>query len=151
MLMKKLAQSDPGKLMGTYVAFLRGLYIIHQNGHWKCKGPNFYAHHLMLERIYKSAAEDADLAAEKTIGLFGNDSINLPAQSKLIQQITERYSSDNHIENSLKAEKDFIILSKKIYNTLKEADSLSLGLDDAIMSISSNREGNIYLLQQSLA
>jgi len=151
MLMKKLAQSDPGKLMGTYVAFLRALYIIHQNGHWKCKGPSFYAHHLMLERIYKSAAEDADLAAEKTIGLFGSDSINLSAQSKLIQQITERYSSENNLENSLKAEKDFVILSKKIYNTLKEADSLSLGLDDAIMSISNNREGNIYLLQQSLA
>lgn len=150
--MKKLAQSDPGKLMGTYVAFLRALYIIHQNGHWKCNGPSFYAHHLMFERIYKSAAEDADLAAEKTIGLFGSDSIDLSTQSKLIQQITERYSSsENHLENSLKAEKDFVILSKKIYNTLEEAGSLSLGLDDAIMSISSNREGNIYLLQQSLA
>jgi DNA-binding ferritin-like protein len=149
---KKLAQSDSIKLMATYVAFLRALYIIHQNGHWKCKGPNFYAHHLMFERIYKSVAADTDLAAEKTIGLFGNDSIDLFAQSKLIQQITERYSSsDNYIENSLKAEKDFIILSKKIYNTLKESGALSLGLDDAIMAICSNRETNVYLLQQSLA
>jgi DNA-binding ferritin-like protein len=149
--MKKLAQAGPGKVMALYVAYLRALYLVHQNSHWQCKGPNFYAHHLMFERLYQSAQANADLAAEKTVGLFGNDTINLSVQSKMIQKFTSRYTSDDHIVNSLKAEKDFLSFSKYIYHILKENDTLTLGLDDMIMEIASKREEAVYLLQQSLA
>jgi DNA-binding ferritin-like protein len=147
--MKKIADAQPQKLLALYVAFLRALYLIHQNSHWQCKGPNFYGNHLMFQRIYESVQEDSDLAAEKSVGLFGNDVVNIPSQSKMIQKLMEKYSSDNHLANSLKAEMDFLALSKKIYEALDSSGALTLGLDDAIMSIASNRETAVFLLKQA--
>ena len=136
--------------MDLYIAFLRSLYIIHQNNHWTCSGPNFYGNHLLFERLYLSAQDNADLAAEKIVGIFGKESVNLTNQAQLINKIVSKYNNENHIVNSLKAETDFLILSEKIYEQLKQTENLTLGLDDAIMAIASKREEAIYLLKQAL-
>ncbi len=126
-------------LMNLYVAFLRALYQIHQNNHWKASGDNSYGNHLLFERLYQSVQEDADQAAEKTIGLFGD----LNVLSNVIAEITNKYS------DSLKAEEAFLALSKLVYSKLKESDAMSLGLDAFIMDIASRHEVNLYLLKQS--
>jgi DNA-binding ferritin-like protein len=138
------------ELLSYYVAFLRSVYLIHQNSHWIAKGSNFYGNHLLFERIYKSAADDADLAAEKFIGLFGNETLDPMLQAKLIGKILEQFSSLDPLKMSLEVEKKFLVLSEKVYNQLEDARKLSLGLDDMIMSIANDREAAIYLLQQAM-
>lgn len=133
-----------------YISFLRAIGLLHQNNHWLSKGKNFYGQHLLFERIYKSAQEDVDLAAEKFVGLFNEECLDLNAQSKLIQKTLEKFSGDNLIQLSLSAEKEFLEFSQKIYDTLKENDELSLGMDDMLMSVASRREEAVYLLKQSL-
>lgn len=136
-----------------YIALIRSVSLVHQNNHWLTKGSNFYSNHLLFERIYKSAAEDSDLAAEKLIGLFDDDVLDLHMQAQMIGRTLEHFSSGNPIKTSLEAEKKFLDYSEKFYNILREDDGgakLSLGLDDMLMSIASNREGAVYLLQQSL-
>jgi DNA-binding ferritin-like protein len=76
-----------------YVALLRSVYLVHQNGHWLSKGNDFYGNHLMLERIYKTAAEDADLAAEKFLGLFDPSVIDLDMQASLIGKFLKEFAS----------------------------------------------------------
>jgi DNA-binding ferritin-like protein len=138
------------ELAAYYVAFLRSMYLIHQNNHWNSKGNDFYGNHLLFERIYKTAAEDSDLAAEKMIGLFGGDCIALGSQNSMINKIIAKYEDkESLIETSLSIEKDFLEFSKEFYDAAEKEDKLSLGLDDMIMSIASNREGTIYLLQQA--
>jgi DNA-binding ferritin-like protein len=132
------------KIANYYVAFLRSLYLIHQNNHWTCSG---YDLHLMFERIYQSAQKDADDAAEKFVGLYGKDFINLSEQSTNIASITKKYADKNEIESSLSAELEFIDFSEKFYEELKS--KISLGTDDLIMQICSNRETAVYLLKQS--
>jgi DNA-binding ferritin-like protein len=122
---------------------------VHQNNHWLTKGANFYSNHLMFDRIYKSASEDSDLAAEKMIGVFGVEALDLDLQAKLIGKALQEFASEDHIDCSLKIEKKFLEFSKKFYDTLKEEDQMTLGLDDLIMSIANNREGACYLLQQT--
>lgn len=131
-----------------YVALIRAVYLVHQNHHWVTKGDSFYGDHLLFERIYKGAAEDADLAAEKMIGLFGTEVLDLHLQAQMIGKTLEEFSSGDPVGTSLEIEKKFIAFSEKFYKLLKQEDKMTLGLDDMLMSIASNREGAVYLLQQ---
>jgi len=134
-----------------YVAILRGLYLLHQNHHWISEGSNFYGNHLLFQRIYEAAQADADLAAEKFIGLFGIDSLKAKEQGILIAKFLNKYSqSENLVKSSLDAEKEFLQFSKELYDTYKSNESMTLGLDDMLMAIASKREESVYLLQQVL-
>lgn len=134
-----------------YIASLRSLYLLHQQAHWMTNGSSSYAYHLLFERIYKTAAENADLAAEKFIGVFGREFLGVEKQSTLIQELLGKYSTTSKfVEHSLQAEKDFLKFSQEFYNELKAQNKMTLGVDDAIMSIASDRETAVYLLKQSL-
>jgi DNA-binding ferritin-like protein len=142
---------DLKDICSKYVAFLRALYLLHQNHHWVTSGSAFYANHLLFERIYKTAQENADLAAEKFIGLFGAETLALEEHPKLIADCLTKFSKQSPVESSLAAEKEFLQLSEEMYNEFKNnsKDKMTLGLDDMIMSIASQREESVYLLQQS--
>jgi DNA-binding ferritin-like protein len=141
------------KLANLYVASLKAIYTIHQHNHWTTNGAGFYEQHLLFERLYQSAQESADLAAEKMVGLFGVESVDYKLQNELSAKIFSRYDSvsDDHLALSLKAEKDFLKYSEDLYNQLKEMGKMTQGLDDCILSIASKREEACYLLQQASA
>lgn len=140
------------KVAALYIASLKAMALIHQHNHWTTNGNAFYADHLLFERLYNSALEDLDLAAEKFMGIFGDTVLSYDFQADLLNKVLLKY---NHLEGSptemsLAVEKDFIKFSQDAYEAFKSEGSLSLGLDDMVMAISSNREGSVYLLQQAL-
>jgi DNA-binding ferritin-like protein len=141
---------DIKELSCFYISLLRTIAIVHQSHHWLAMGDNFYGNHLLFDRIYKTAAEDSDLAAEKFIGLFGNSALNLHMQAKIMGKLLEEYTGEDLIQVSMDIENRFLKFSENIYKEIKNDGKLSLGLDDMLMSIASNREGAVYLLQQVL-
>lgn len=147
---ERIIMPELTKILSTYVAFLRAIYFLHQNNHWKTKGVNFYGNHLLFQRIYESAQENADAAAEKFVGLFGDKCLDLKLQITIMHKILDQCVGDNPVEQSLALEKKFLILSKKLYDEVKSAGAMTLGLDDLILSIASDREEAVYLLQQIL-
>jgi len=148
--MKKYANDPVLKLMNTYIAHLRALYFIHQSGHWQTKGSSFYGDHLLLERLYESAQDSSDKAAEKTIGLFGPASLNIVMHAEIVNEIINKVNNLGILERSLAVEKEFLNISKITYENLKKLDEMTLGLDDMIMGIHSKSEEACYLLQQAL-
>ena len=136
------------QLCGYYLGFLRGVALLHQNHHWVSRGGNFYGNHLLFERIYTSALEDMDAAAEKFVGLFGEDALDIQMQAKVIAQTMLKYAEGGLVENSLRAEKEFQDIAKHLYDTLDEEDKLSMGLDNMLQGISDNSEERAYLLGQ---
>lgn len=155
--MQKNASHDPGKLMATYLAFLRALSLISTNNHWQCQGPNFYGNHLLFERIYNDLIKLSDSAAERTVGLFGVELIDLEKQLPAIHKLTDKYSytkfsgeENPYIMSSLEATKDFLKFSKNVYKAIKDSDDMTLGLDNLIMSISDKCEEHVYLLKQAI-
>lgn len=144
-----MKMNDLTELMSCYVAFLRVIYFIHQNNHWISKGTNFYGNHLLFQRIYESAQTDADLAAEKVVGLFGEECLDFNLQKTLINKLLELKKEDDTIKSSLEIEKKFLAFSKKVYGILEKSNKMTLGLDDMLMAIASKREESVYLLQQS--
>lgn len=140
---------EAGNLMNKYVAYLRTLYLLHQNAHWQCASSNFYGNHLLFQRIYEDVASDVDEAAEKTIGLFGNEFLNFDNQIKLIQIVSANIKGDSFLTKSLETEKKFSKLATKIRNELSNNKLLSLGLEDMIISHINKSENRCYLLEQA--
>lgn len=141
------------KIAALYIATLKSMVLIHQQNHWISKGDYFYGDHLLFERIYDSALENLDTAAEKFIGLFGSECLDYEFQVELLGKVMLKYKNlkDSPAESSLNIEKDFIKLSKEAYNCFEQDGKLTLGLDDMIMAIASEREEAVYLLQQKLS
>lgn len=139
------------KVAALYVATLKAIALIHQHSHWTTKGVAFYGDHLLFERLYQSALEDLDLAAEKFIGLFGDECLNYDLQIELLSKVMSKYKNleGSPVAMSLSVEKDFIKLSKDAYNCFEEEGRMTLGLDDMVMAISSQREESVYFLQQT--
>ena len=140
------------KVAALYIATLKAIALIHQHSHWTTKGATFYGDHQLFERLYDSALKDMDLAAEKFIGLFGDECLNYDLQSELLYKILLKYKNleGSPVEMSRAVEKDFLKFSKEAYNCFETEDRLSLGLDDMVMAIASQREESVYLLQQTL-
>lgn len=140
------------KVGALYVATLKALALIHQHNHWTTKGVSFYGDHLLFERLYNSTLENLDLAAEKFIGVFGDQCLNYDLQADLLHKVLVKYKNleGSPAQMSLEAEKDFLKFSKDAYNCFEEEGKLTLGLDDMVMAIASKHEEAVYLLQQSL-
>jgi DNA-binding ferritin-like protein (oxidative damage protectant) len=140
------------KVAALYLATLKGLSLIHQHNHWTTKGADFYGDHLLFMRIYESVSENVDTAAEKFIGVFGDEPLKYDFQNELLGKVLSRYSKfeGSPVQMSLAAEKDFLKFSKDAYNCFEKEGKMTLGLDDMIMSIASEREEAVYLLQQVL-
>lgn len=140
------------KVASLYIASLKAVALIHQHNHWTTRGLAFYGDHLLLERLYNSTLKDVDLAAEKFIGLFGDGVLDYDSQTELLSKVLSKYSKleGSPMEMSLAIEKDFLKFSKDAYNCFEKEGKLTLGLDDMIMSIASQREESVYLLQQTL-
>lgn len=140
------------KIAALYIASLKAMALLHQHDHWITRGVSFYGDHLLFERLYNSALKDLDLAAEKFIGLFGDQVLDYDLQTDLLHKVLLKYKNleGSPLEMSLAVEKDFLKLSQQSYNVFEEEDKLTLGLDDMVMNIASNREESVYLLQQAL-
>ena len=144
--MEKLIQ-----IANLYVATLRSLYLTFVWCHWSSRGSSFYSDHLLFERLYKSVAENSDLAGEKMLGLFPN-CLDYDLQTELIGKISTKYASlaKEPLEMALKAEKDFLDLSKEVFAAFEQAKVMTLGLDDALCLIADKNEEAVYLLQQAI-
>jgi len=140
------------KIAALYVATLKALSLIHQHNHWTTKGSMFYGDHLLFERLYNSVLPNLDEAAEKFIGVLGDECLDYDVQAELLNKVLTKYKNleGSPLEMSLAAERDFLKLSQDAYDALEEDNHLSLGIDDMIMEIASKREGSVYLLQQTL-
>ena len=139
-------------IAALYVATLKGMALIHQQNHWNSMGAHFYGNHLLFMRIYESALENLDTAAEKFIGVFGNKCLRYDLQAELLNKVLVKYKNleGSPIEMSLAVEKDFIKFSKSAYDCFDIEEKLTLGVDEMIMAIASKREESVYLLQQVL-
>jgi DNA-binding ferritin-like protein len=140
------------KIAALYIATLKAMSLIHQLSHWTTRGTAFYGDHLLFERLYNSTLKDLDLAAEKFMGLLGDEVLGYDLQTELLHKVLLKYSNleGSPLEMSLTVEKDFLKFSQQAYNCFEDEGKLTLGLDDMVMAIASQREESVYLLQQAL-
>lgn len=137
------------KLLKIYISTLKTMYLIHQQNHWKCAGPNFYGNHLLFQRLYESVQKNLDQAAEKFISLFGNDILDLGAEIEIINKIVKASIREKSFEMSLKIEEDFLIVNSELISELKKSGKLTPGLEDMLTAQAGMAEERVYLLKQA--
>lgn len=115
--------------------------------HLTAKGD--YSDHLLLGEIYESYVDHFDSFAEKGIVTYGEELVAMDGILKMQMMCYKQQTpGQNAIQNALAMEKHILGELTELYDELKEAGELSLGLDDLIMSTCSGIERNIYLLTQ---
>jgi len=139
------------KIAALFIASLKAIALIHQHNHWTNKSAVFFGNHLMFEKLYGTAQENLDEAAEKFVGLFGSEFLDYKTQTELLSKVLSKYTAleGKPVALSLAIEKDFIKFCDDAYDGFESEGSLTLGLDDMIMSIANSREEAVYHLQQT--
>lgn len=127
------------KCASFYVAYLRYLATLYQTRHWESHGIELYAQHLLFERLYNSASEDLDQAAEKMVGMLGSGVVNLTTQVGLVKSI------DGKDLEEIETEKYFGKFLKHFLKIL--GPEIDLGVDDLIRTHASNSESRVYLMK----
>ena len=151
--MRKRSYLDGGdairRPLSVVLAVLRAQSISYQTSHWQTSGPNFYAQHLLFERLYGSVQDEIDVIGEKGVGYFGTSTVDLaPSIASVASVATHLASVPDHVERGLASEN---LLQKVLVALRAKAEAvgaLTPGLDDWIAATASAHETNIYLLQQ---
>jgi len=134
------------KILSSYLSMLRAMFILHQQNHWDSLA---YQEHLLFQRLYEDVHEMVDEAGEKIIGLCGHAIFE--NEEDLAKKFVPRVKTfSSLIESSLNIERAFQNIAQNVYDTIKEKEMMTLGLDDQIMNHCSRSENHIYLLQQAL-
>lgn len=138
------------------LALLKAQVIVFQDAHWEVRGPSFYGNHQMFQRLYEGVQEHLDVLAEKMVALFGPSAVSPKKITSLSLRWVDRWVSDTREvpdvlhERALKAESDFAEIVTFVYDLLQAENTLSLGMDDFLMSMANDHETYQYLLLQSM-
>lgn len=124
----------------------------YESAHWLSKGESSYGDHLLFERLYGNVQEEVDSLAERLIGLHGNEAYTPGPHMRRVSKFISKWDRiDCLFRRSIYAEKTVLNLLESSYDKISHMDQMTLGLDDLIMSISSQHETHMYLLKQKLA
>ena len=134
--------------MKNLLSILRAMQIHYHTMHWKSHGQNFYGDHIMYERIYKSLKKDIDECGEKSIALFGDNSIDEVELAQMILSWIIRWNSTNEHDKAVMPEVDLQNVAKQTFDQLSSANNLSMGLNDFLMTICNKHETDLYLIKQ---
>jgi len=139
------------QVLGPVLACLRAMGISYQTSHWTVYGSHFYQDHLLFQKLYDSVNEEVDALAEKIGGVMGTSQLKLGYQAPLMFSYIQGFSQvQDPIKRGLHKERFFLQLIEQSIEDLKGLGLLSIGLEDLLISMASNHESNLYLLQQIL-
>jgi len=139
------------RLLCDVLGCLRAQYLSYQTSHWQVVGQSFYGNHLLFNRLYESVMLQTDSLAEKLVGYLGREVVDLNHQMRHITGYTMAWSQiDCHHKRGIRSEQDLQAALRRAYDGIKQAQAMTLGLDDWIMATANAHEENEYLLQQAL-
>lgn len=131
------------------LGLLKAIHWNHLTTHWQSPGKE-YANHLLFQRLYENLVDEIDDLAEKMVSYYGINAVEPNLVLKISQEYIKNWSEkENGIERAIIAEKELQDLFKTVYDSLKNANSLSLGMDDFIMALCNKHEKHLYLLGRS--
>ena len=131
------------------LAALRAQYLLYQTEHWTSAGATFMSDHILFERLYKSVEEQIDQLAEKIVSYFGWGAADSARQIALIAEFAGTWSKGaTPADRGLESERAVQGALRAAYDAGKASGTMTLGLDDWLMSTANQHETNTYLLQQ---
>ena len=135
------------------LAILRAMQISIHEGHWISRGASGYQDHLLLERVYSPLQEEIDGLGERIVGYVGPSYVDSRTVSRKSTSLIDAWAeaADTPIARALHAEESLQEAIQAVYDGLRAAGPVPLGLDDFLMSLASAHDTNRYLLRQALS
>ena len=143
----RLKEKNGQELLKEVLAILRAQSWHLQSLHWQVKGSDFYELHLLFERLYDSLGGEIDGLAEKLVGYFGSEAVDMNDSMTRAQKWLKEWKGEP-VASALAAEKHIQAVFRDAYDKLSKSNELSLGLDDYLMATANAHETNLYLLGQ---
>lgn len=147
---------QPYAELASILVLLRALAVIHQSNHWATSGASYYSDHLLFDRLYGDLVEEIDKVAEKAVGMGSSSLVNpvtlakqvSDAVAELCKGLPPEVSPAAMIQLSLEAEMRFLLMTQALVKVMKEAGTLSRGVDNLLAAIEDKHEEHVYLLKQ---
>ena len=147
------------------LGLLQALYQLEWAAHWQSMGDTAYQDHLLLNKLYDTVAGEVDACAEKLVGLAqsGIPVGPLHVITEVVPYWLQKWcwvpnppnstvphetQSPVSLQTVLLAEKDLQTFIQQVYGQFKQSNTMTLGLDDFLMSMANTHETHLYLLQQ---
>ena len=120
--------------------------------HWQVHGDPFYGDHLLFERLYTGPINDQiDQLGEKMTAFFGPEAVESVKVLDKTRSLVSQWSSiKDPYERALESEKSLQSAILRAVMWMREYKTITLGLDDYLMSLANQHETNAYLLQQRI-
>jgi len=148
----KLAQEKVADLspLSDVLAHLRAAAHVHQTHHWQTRGKEYYADHLLFERLYNDGQPFIDQVAERAVGGGSVDLVDGLKQVDKVGEIVHKMyaTAEDMVKRSLAAENMVLEVIKAAINTLSSADDISYGTSNLLEGIYDMHETFVYLLKQ---
>jgi DNA-binding ferritin-like protein len=142
-------------MLSTLLSQLTALAQYMRFFHWKVKGKLSYQDHLLAERLYNETEALIDGVAEKSVGLFGAESIDAVEDAQAVTELLTSWKAlraDHSLPAvGLKAVKDVIESITALKHEQEAKDELTEGLDNLLQGICDTLESHVYLLTQRTA
>lgn len=151
---------DHVELFQTVMAHLRALQWVYWTTHWTSQGPNYYADHKLLQRLYEGKGggpnlnDEIDRLGERMVYYFGPQSVAPQVVNARVQRLIEQGVGNVQgplqllalLETSLQ-----VAIRRAWRANQQEGDEMSLGLDNYLMGLADERDTAQYLLRQRLS
>lgn len=132
------------------LAALRAAFIVYRNAHWQVRGPNYYGNHLLFQRLYEETQLQVDRLAEQIVGTWGSEALGGEGDVEIVERwVSEMSRGQDPLKNSLEAATTSRDMLSKAYDALKESGQMTIGWDDLLMALASEKDQHVYLLQQA--
>jgi DNA-binding ferritin-like protein len=146
-IFKKAQKMQP---LSNLLAILRAAAHIHQTHHWKTNGKEYYADHLLFERLYNDGADVIDQIAERAVGaesagIGALEQVNTIGE--IVREIAEKTpvnSSDDMVKRSLAIENMVLETIKEIKDNIND---LTPGTSALLDNVADLHETFVYLLK----
>lgn len=133
-------------LLGLFHA----VYWLHWTTHWQTNGDPFYGDHQLFAKLYEAMPEEIDVLAEKLVQMYGREAVAVEHHLPLVGRWLSGWRDTDPVGRCLAAERELQGALKQTYDALKASGTISLGLDDFLMSVANDHETHLYLLQQRM-
>ena len=147
---------DLSGLLSEYLGCLRSLGVWFHGAHQLTKGTGFTGDHVHLYGdIYNELVEDYDAAAEKALGLTGDEGVACP--HRILEIAVEKMapfqspsdsSADEIAMTALEMVRHHLVMVEGLFNALEHMGLLTLGMDDFLAAAANRYESYVYLLGQ---
>jgi DNA-binding ferritin-like protein len=137
--------------MKELLYLLRAMQLYSQNAHHLVKGTPFHSDHAFFGDVYSAVAEDFDDVAERIIGLYGEDHLDLKNMMMAVMNKLEGAPSVGTPDNKSFYQHQYK-MEEKLKDLIKQiiATGVSPGVEQLIGEIANKSEMRCYKIKQRM-